>query len=287
MKVLCDVCGGEEAAVFCCADEAALCAGCDGRVHHANKLAGKHRRFSLSSATSVESNPLCDVCKERRGFVFCQEDRAILCRDCDDPIHSANHLTMKHNRFLLAGAKLSSSPIFSSSSPESKYTLPKAKEVANDTKKDSGGGGGVKAKQVKNFSSESSVSSISEYLTKVCPGWHVEDFLVDDAAAVAAVGGFSKESQMLPFLEADLDGGGLDSAASDFSTWVPHVPQVQRASATSSSGGGAAGAQFWVVPKEVNPSFGRERWNDDAFMVPEIPKVSNPSKRARSHLWYY
>jgi hypothetical protein len=29
-------------------------------------------------------------------------------------------------------------------------------------------------------------SSISEYLTKECPGWHVEDLFIDDAAAAAA-----------------------------------------------------------------------------------------------------
>ncbi|XP_002462312.2 uncharacterized protein LOC8056197 [Sorghum bicolor] len=40
-------------------------------------------------------------------LVFCVEDRAILCPDCDDPIHSANDLTAKHTRFLLVGAKLS------------------------------------------------------------------------------------------------------------------------------------------------------------------------------------
>jgi hypothetical protein len=32
----------------------------------------------------------------------------------------------------------------------------------------------------------SSGSSISEYLTKECPGWHVEDLFIDDAAAAAA-----------------------------------------------------------------------------------------------------
>lgn len=39
--------------------------------------------------------------------MFCQEDRAILCRECDIPIHKANEHTQKHNRFLLTGVKLS------------------------------------------------------------------------------------------------------------------------------------------------------------------------------------
>ena len=73
MKVQCDVCAAEAASVFCCADEAALCDACDRRVHRANKLAGKHRRFSLlhpSPSTTTSSSaqtkpPLCDICQVR------------------------------------------------------------------------------------------------------------------------------------------------------------------------------------------------------------------------------
>lgn len=69
MKVQCDGCGTEAASVFCCADEAALCNTCDRRVHRANKLASKHRRFSLlhpsslSSSSSAQPPPLCDICQ--------------------------------------------------------------------------------------------------------------------------------------------------------------------------------------------------------------------------------
>ncbi|CAL1384079.1 unnamed protein product [Linum trigynum] len=107
MKIQCDVCNKEEAAVFCTADEAALCDGCDRRVHHANKLASKHLRFSLHVPSSPKSFPLCDVCQDKRGFLFCQQDRAILCQDCDVPIHTANEFTKQHSRFLLTGVKLS------------------------------------------------------------------------------------------------------------------------------------------------------------------------------------
>lgn len=67
MKVQCEVCTAEAASVFCCADEAALCDSCDRRVHGANRLAGKHRRFSLlHPSSSAQPPPLCDVCKVRR-----------------------------------------------------------------------------------------------------------------------------------------------------------------------------------------------------------------------------
>jgi hypothetical protein len=79
MKVQCDVCASDAASVFCCADEAALCDACDRRVHRANKLAGKHRRFSLlnpappsssgSAAAAAQKQqpppPLCDICQVR------------------------------------------------------------------------------------------------------------------------------------------------------------------------------------------------------------------------------
>ena len=62
MKIRCDVCDQAEASVFCYADEAALCHGCDLHVHRANKLAGKHSRFSLIQPMKKDS-PRCDICQ--------------------------------------------------------------------------------------------------------------------------------------------------------------------------------------------------------------------------------
>nr|GMC50340.1 B-box zinc finger protein 21-like [Ipomoea batatas] len=109
MKIQCDACHNHEASFYCVADEAALCSACDHRVHHANKLASKHQRFSLLHP-SAKQGPLCDICQERNGFFFCQQDRAILCRECDVPIHKANEHTQKHNRFLLTVALSANSP---------------------------------------------------------------------------------------------------------------------------------------------------------------------------------
>ncbi|KAM3368955.1 hypothetical protein ACQJBY_017080 [Aegilops geniculata] len=218
MKVQCDVCEAEAASVFCCADDAALCDACDRRVHRANKLAGKHRRLSLlhpspSSPFSSPSPrpPLCDICQvrmryaknvcfqrvvchlccatakltlsrcglqEKRGFLFCKEDRAILCRECDVQVHTASELTRRHGRFLLTGVRVSSAPA------ESPAPSGQEEEEGNSTSPcnaDSCSG------DASGTASASDGSSISEYLTKTLPGWHVEDFLLDDAAASAAV----------------------------------------------------------------------------------------------------
>lgn len=43
--------------------------------------------------------------QEKRGFFFCLEDRALLCRDCDVSIHSANALSGNHKRFLVTGMR--------------------------------------------------------------------------------------------------------------------------------------------------------------------------------------
>ncbi|CAL5026209.1 unnamed protein product [Urochloa decumbens] len=196
MKVQCDVCAAEAASVFCCADEAALCVACDRRVHRANKLAGKHRRFSLihpSSSSSAQTKPpLCDICQERRGFLFCKEDRAILCRECDVPVHTASEMTRRHSRFLLTGVRLSSAPVDSPAQSEERDQEEEEQNTGSPCNADScgSGGGGAGATTA---ASASDGSSISEYLTKTLPGWHVEDFLVDDASAAEA-GAFSDDA---------------------------------------------------------------------------------------------
>lgn len=112
--------------------------------------------------------------------MFCVEDRAILCPDCDEPIHSANDLTAKHSRFLLVGAKLSTA--LGDEAPSSP---------------DCGGGGesdGVAAACAQDSSTDRSPvlecsdnngsgggAMISDYLTNICPGWRVDDLLFDES----------------------------------------------------------------------------------------------------------
>lgn len=140
--------------------------------------------------------------------MFCQQDRAILCRECDGPIHSANELTMKHDRFLLTGIKLSATaalyepppsgekPIGSGgrvgSDLKSKGTVKKAAAVSfapkvctpsvcvnsptnisPATAVNKGGGGLIPT----GGGGGGLASSISEYLMETLPGWHFEDFL--------------------------------------------------------------------------------------------------------------
>ncbi|RID45829.1 hypothetical protein BRARA_I02526 [Brassica rapa] len=105
MKIQCEVCEKAEAEVLCCSDEAALCKPCDIKVHEANKLFQRHHRVPLQKPSSTTSStaPLCDICKERKGYFFCLDDRALLCNDCDGAIHICN----SHQRFLLSGVQAS------------------------------------------------------------------------------------------------------------------------------------------------------------------------------------
>ncbi|KAK4789183.1 hypothetical protein SAY86_020502 [Trapa natans] len=203
MKIRCDVCEKEKATVFCSADEAALCKDCDRRVHCANKLAGKHARYSLLHPNFKDS-PLCDVCQERKALLFCQEDRAILCRECDIPIHRANELTQKHNRFLLTGVRLSPSssssssaaaaaihhqqPLASSPSTSGLWSQgssspPNHPEgLVNPTFEAGQGYGGSQEEENRavvggGCEGSMSTSSISEYLMETLPGWRVDEFL--------------------------------------------------------------------------------------------------------------
>ncbi|THU71777.1 hypothetical protein C4D60_Mb04t05060 [Musa balbisiana] len=250
----------QEALVFCCADEAALCDACDRRVHCANILAGKHRRFSLDSP-SVRSNPLCDVCQEKRAVLFCREDRAILCGACDASIHSANHLTMS-----IAG---SSSP--ASASLRRSHLGTRASDAAYSFSAIPI----VPAASTTSATANFGASSISEYLIKMCPGWHVEDLLDDDAAANVAMDGFSKVDELLPSLDADLDGGGgLETIC------APHVPQLPPPGPPA---GGAARDQHRLGGNKVGINF-RER-TEQALVVPQSPPIPTPNKRPRRPLW--
>ncbi|WVZ78537.1 hypothetical protein U9M48_026232 [Paspalum notatum var. saurae] len=289
MQVRCDVCGTDPAAVLCCADEAALCSACDRRVHRANKLADKHRRVALLQPSGEESAapaaPLCDVCKERRGLVFCVEDRAILCADCDEPIHSANDLTAKHSRFLLVGARLSTALVHESPpspdhddcgsgngaaepvvvvpaaicTPQEDSFVAKNSVLECSNKSYAGGGGGG--------------SSISDYLTNICPGWRVDDLLFDDSAfPVASKAGGCYEHEQVPSLDADLfDVVAGRLAGKRAALGFGKAPVASVAVPT------AAAAKQHVRVRE-------EYWNcdsdSDAFAVPEISRPP-PAKKAR------
>ncbi|KAK7257880.1 hypothetical protein RIF29_32176 [Crotalaria pallida] len=104
MKIQCDVCEKAPATVICCADEAALCAKCDVEVHAANRLASKHQRLLLQSLSN--KLPKCDICQDKAAFIFCVEDRALFCKDCDEPIHSAGSISSNHQRFLATGIRV-------------------------------------------------------------------------------------------------------------------------------------------------------------------------------------
>ncbi|KAG6544697.1 hypothetical protein Mapa_013887 [Marchantia paleacea] len=83
----CDACQSSSAVVYCRADAAFLCAGCDTKVHGANKLAQRHERVWV-----------CEVCEVAPAVVTCKADAAALCVACDTDIHSANPLARRHER---------------------------------------------------------------------------------------------------------------------------------------------------------------------------------------------
>ena len=110
MRIQCDACEAAAATVVCCADEAALCARCDVEIHAANKLASKHQRLPLDAALPA-ALPRCDVCQEKAAFIFCVEDRALFCRDCDEPIHVPGTLSGNHQRYLATGIRVGFGPV--------------------------------------------------------------------------------------------------------------------------------------------------------------------------------
>ncbi|KVH87616.1 B-box zinc finger protein 21-like [Cynara cardunculus var. scolymus] len=311
MKIQCDVCNQNEASVYCSADEAALCSACDHNVHHANKLAGKHPRFSLLHPSSKDST-VCDICQEKKAFLFCQQDRAILCKDCDVAIHKVNQQKLNHHRFLLTGVKLSpTASLYSPSTPPA--AIPTAKNhhkplpspIVNQTP--------VKthdcSHQESNGSGQgSTTSSISEYLIEMLPGWHVEDFLDPPP------NNFSKVVDNDPALIWGCDAldGSLNASFSPESMgiWVPQAPPpaskpptppplydhlVQQFEPSSNIGFGdqtVNGSSIVFAPNNYNNlnkmKKSSRKWTSDngnCFTVPQIRPPPTTTKRSRT-LWH-
>ncbi|XWS36887.1 hypothetical protein CRYUN_Cryun20dG0123800 [Craigia yunnanensis] len=84
---VCDTCRAAACTVYCRADSAYLCAGCDARVHAANRVASRHERVWV-----------CEACERAPAAFLCKADAASLCTTCDAEIHSANPLARRHQR---------------------------------------------------------------------------------------------------------------------------------------------------------------------------------------------
>ncbi|KAK6115280.1 hypothetical protein DH2020_007549 [Rehmannia glutinosa] len=314
MKIQCDVCNKDEASVFCVADEAALCAACDHRVHHANKLAGKHQRFSLHHPSPKQA-PLCDICQERRAFLFCQQDRAILCRECDISIHKTNEHTQKHTRFLLTGVKLSANAALYSISPSSAQTnnvsdaVPKVKSqdskdrpvfvsptnsTTSNSKSTTVQSSGVAApgscdnNNVLGGNLINSSSSISEYLMEMLPGWHVEDFL---DSSFASPYGFCKngDNDVTPLWDADLGSNMNDFPPEKMGIWVPQVAsplnqtQNQSYQSIELAFGATNGTKEQSKEFTTNNIRSSRKWSEDSsFVVPQISPPLSAPKRLRT-----
>ncbi|XP_068638307.1 zinc finger protein CONSTANS-LIKE 2-like [Aristolochia californica] len=83
----CDSCRSAACSVYCRADSAYLCVGCDARVHAANRVALRHERVWV-----------CEACERAPAAVTCKADAAALCASCDADIHAANPLSRRHRR---------------------------------------------------------------------------------------------------------------------------------------------------------------------------------------------
>ncbi|URD87260.1 Zinc finger protein CONSTANS-LIKE [Musa troglodytarum] len=83
----CNSCKVAVAHLYCRADAAYLCSGCDMRVQGADQLASRHKHVWT-----------CQACKRAPATVTCKADAAVLCDACDADIHSANPLACRHKR---------------------------------------------------------------------------------------------------------------------------------------------------------------------------------------------
>lgn len=204
---------------------------------------------------------------------MCKQDRAILCNHCDSSIHSVNEFTVNHDRFLLAGVKLStiSSSFTSSSSTNSKSNLVDSSSLIDKSVVVPSSTSIIHNDALEGTVSGGGGSTISQYLIETLPGWQVDDFLDSSSVPFA----FSKGDDLF-------DGGieqNLDSIFpnSNMGIWVPQAPPTPLYSSS----------QIMMGQSETKKGNNRTRLRDDhdgsVFTVPQISPVSN-SKRSR-YLW--
>ncbi|KAK7313649.1 hypothetical protein VNO77_38839 [Canavalia gladiata] len=269
MKIQCNVCEAAEAKVLCCADEAALCFECDEKVHAANRLASKHQRVPLS--VSASHMPKCDICQETVGYFFCLEDRALLCRNCDVAIHTANACVSGHQRFLLTGVRVgleATEPGASSSSLKSQ-----SGEKMSDAKSSSISRNVSSMPQPSNLNELSPLQTVREfpptrvsydggYTAGSVSQWPIEEFLglnefsrnynYMDGSSKADSGKLGdSDSSVLRSNEEEMDDDGFLGRVPDSSWTVPQIPSPPTASGLN-----------W--PK--NPQYS----SDNAMFVPDI-----------------
>ncbi|XP_007033917.2 PREDICTED: B-box zinc finger protein 25 isoform X1 [Theobroma cacao] len=183
MKIQCDVCERAPATVICCADEAALCAKCDVEVHAANKLASKHQRLLLQCLSNKV--PPCDICQEKAAFIFCVEDRALFCQDCDEPIHSAGSLSANHQRFLATGIRVALSSSCNKNTEKSGLEPPNKSAPQTSMK--------MPAQQQSNFTSSWAVDDLLQFSDIESPEKQKEQLELGELEWLADIGLFGEQ----------------------------------------------------------------------------------------------
>lgn len=118
----------------------------------------------------------------------------------------------------------------------------------------------------------SNSSSISEYLIKMLPGWHVEDFLTDDAVIAADA---DADADADAFSQVNGDLLKSDSVLSGLGEGPPiWVPQAKHPAV-----GGQTGRLFQGF---VGSKASRQRWSEGSWTVPQMRE----NKRCRPTVWY-
>ncbi|CAN6443563.1 unnamed protein product [Victoria cruziana] len=286
MKIRCNSCEVAEAVVMCCADEAALCSGCDEKIHAANKLAEKHQRIPLMSASQM---PKCDICQEAIGYFFCLEDRALLCRKCDVAIHTANAYVSGHHRFLITGVRVGLEPAPAVLNPDpsdrapvlppkcpapslSKPPTPAAVQTAATSPAVAAAASSVDPFPAQNCMRDNSAATGKAQfpgtpMTGLLPNWGFDDFLslpdfdqnfafVDNGSSKGDTSKYG-ECEWSPIYHAAEE----ELSVEECTFQVPEMPSPPTASGL-----------YWPATFPVSRPYA-----DDSFFVPDITSSSSPA----------
>ncbi|KAL2998317.1 hypothetical protein AAZX31_09G092200 [Glycine max] len=183
------------------------------------------------------------------GYFFCLEDRALLCRNCDVSIHTANACVSDHQRFLLTGVRVGLEATERGASSSSVKS--QSGEKMSDAKSSSISRNVSSLPQPSNANEvlplqmqgveEFPPSNFSGYTSGNVSQWPIEEFLglnelsqyynYMDGSSKADSGKLGdSDSSVLRSGEEDMDDDGFLGRVPDSSWTVPQIPSPPTAS---------------------------------------------------------
>eukprot|EP00252_Welwitschia_mirabilis_P020938 TRINITY_DN5241_c0_g1_i2.p1 TRINITY_DN5241_c0_g1~~TRINITY_DN5241_c0_g1_i2.p1 ORF type:complete len:213 (-),score=46.35 TRINITY_DN5241_c0_g1_i2:355-993(-) len=160
--------------------------------------------------------------QEKRGYFFCLQDRALLCRQCDYSVHSINALVAAHQRYLMTGVRVGLEPSHDVLPAPSASQSQKSSSSAEDL-------------QMQKISVNKKVYANAENVLESLPEWRMDDFLnisdFDNSCGFYDLSSSKADNASVgEEWSAALNSATEDEVAENYLALVPEIPSPPTAS---------------------------------------------------------